>query len=451
MDAWIFIHDPLERWMADYERIFDAWEDGGVTGIVVGYLRFHQDDGTYVPTFVSDPAIYKDFGVSPPEAGPRDPAKERLFQAMLDNAAGRGWHIMTFTVGGVGGGSLTIKEDPYGVIGQAAAIQDTMNAFPQVHGFIIDGPGEQHYELAFHHGGELFEIRPGEEDRYSALGFDLDRMQRGIEHLRARFHHLTPAEVRYHAPGGMLAGMHLFDINEDVLYWLRARRETALGAMAAIHGQVQGLNRKIELGGIPRTTTFSSLTCQDYHQMADWFDYIFPKHYYWHRGFDGMYGTIARWVQRIQAWNSSLTEEDGLAVVKSLFGIELPGVQSLMDMEMGFPEAFFSEIVYEETRRALEAIGDPDKVIGWVSTGRAPHAGDAMPARDLKGILDAAQDAGLQQFLFQPDPDIGAPEWHIISNLCGNPWKEETNGPYWPGGTPRLDSFSGGRKPARLD
>jgi hypothetical protein len=34
-------------------------------GIVVGCLRFHQDDGTYVPTFVSDPAVYRDFGVSP--------------------------------------------------------------------------------------------------------------------------------------------------------------------------------------------------------------------------------------------------------------------------------------------------------------------------------------------------------------------------------------------------
>ena len=45
MKAWIFIHNPLERWMADYERIFDAWEEGGVRGIVVGRLAFEREDG----------------------------------------------------------------------------------------------------------------------------------------------------------------------------------------------------------------------------------------------------------------------------------------------------------------------------------------------------------------------------------------------------------------------
>ena len=156
-------------------------------------------------------------------------------------------------------------------------------------------------------------------------------------------------------------------------------------------------------------------------------------------------------VQRLRNWNPSLSEADCFSVVKSLFGIELPGVQSLMDMEMGFPEEFFSKVVYGETRRALEAIEDPDKVICWVSTGRSPHAGDAMPARDLHGILTASKEAGLKRFLFHPDPDIGVPEWHIITNLCGNPYQEDLNGPYWPPDTPRLDSFSGGRTPTRTD
>ena len=31
--------------------------------------------------------------------------------------------------------------------------------------------------------------------------------------------------------------------------------------------------------------------------MGRLFDYVFPKHYYWHRGFDGLYGTVARWVR----------------------------------------------------------------------------------------------------------------------------------------------------------
>jgi hypothetical protein len=95
-------------------------------------------------------------------------------------------------------------------------------------------------------------------------------------------------------------------------------------------------------------------------------------------------------------------------------------------------------------------VGDPDRVIAWVSTGRSPHAGDAMTAGDLHRILNASQDAGLRRFLFHPDPDLGAAEWRVISGLCGRRWEEGDAG-YWPADTPRLDSFSGGRRPTSPD
>ena len=110
------------------------------------------------------------------------------------------------------------------------------------------------------------------------------------------------------------------------------------------------------------------------------------------------------------------------------------------------PDEFFSELVYRETRRALEAVGDDNKVIAWVSTGRSPHAGDPMPAHDLERILTASQKAGLKRFLFHPDPDLGVPEWSIISGMCGKKW-QETPGGYWPSGTPKFELFNGGRKP----
>ncbi|MCP5109807.1 MAG: hypothetical protein GY953_03110, partial [bacterium] len=207
--------------------------------------------------------------------------------------------------------------------------------------------------------------------------------------------------------------------------------------------QIDGLSRKVKLGTIPRAPTFSVLTTQDYQRMHPYFDYVFPKHYFWHRGFDGLYGTVARWVQKIHEWNPSLTQRDCFAVAKAWFGIELPGVQSLADMELGFPDEFFEQVVFTETRRALEAIGDANKVIAWVQTGRSPHAGDPMPARDLDRILAASRKAGLKRFLFQPSGDLGAAEWSVISSFCGNRWKKSPTG-YWPPGTPK-STFSGGR------
>ncbi|MCC6591091.1 MAG: hypothetical protein IT168_30680 [Bryobacterales bacterium] len=445
MQAWIFMHSPLERWMNNYTRIMDAWHEGGVRGIGIGYMNFVQPNGSPIPTYEANPKTYEAFGLTPPPAGPRDPAKEKLLHQMLDYARKRDWEILIFA-SVRGGGGKKPNEDPYGAISYAAGVQDMMNAYPQAAGVIIDGPGEHHYELAFHHGGELLELRQWERTRYAALGMDVPRMEKGIERLRARLHGLTPAMVRYHRPAGLLAGMALFDLNEDTLYWLRMRQESTMGYFAAIRAQIDKLNRKVKLTGIPRAATFSVLTTQDYQRMAPYFDYIFPKHYFWHRGFDGMYGTIARWVQKIQEWNPSLTEEDCFSVVKAWFGIELPGVKSLADMEMGFPQEFFDKIVYQETRRALDAIGDDNKVIAWVSTGRAPHAGDPMGARDLYKILAASQKAGLKRFLFHPDPDLGAPEWSVISGMCGKQWKEGTSD-YWPSDTPRNERFNGGRKP----
>jgi hypothetical protein len=413
MKFWIFAFNPLERYLDNYQQVFDAWEEGGVRGLVVGRMFFMQEGGGNVPAFPQDPAAYRNLGLEPPVAEPRDEAKEQALSDMLDDAKRRDWHIMVFNSG------------------TTAHVQSLINRYPQVDGCIVDGPGENHYELAWHHGGELFELRDHERTQFGDMGFDVDRLQRGIDHMCDRCHNLTPDVVRYQAAGGLLAGLNLFDINEDALYWLRARQQRSVQAWQDARTQLDGVDRYVELGGIPRITTWSSLTGQNYQQMPKYFDYIFPKHYYWHRGFDGMYGTVQRWVQKFCEWNPTLSEADCFLLLRNLFGLDLPGVNSLVDLEMGFPEEFFTSVVYQETSRALAAIGDVDKTIFWVSTGRNPHAGDPMPARDLEGILRATQEAGGERFLFHPDPDPSPGEWTVLSTMCGKPWTQSRHG-YWP-------------------
>jgi hypothetical protein len=462
LTAWMYIHNPIEHWMADYQRTFDGWEAGGVRGIVVGPLRFFPNVPQYemsyqyqyanakFPAFAPDPKVYAAFGVAPPREEPRQPEKEKMFKGMMDNAAARGWEILFFGSGQTGG-SRPVAEDPFDAVGFAAGVQDTMNAFPQAHGIIMDGAlGEHPYELTFFHGGEAFEVTDSEKTQLSALGLDAGRFERGAAHLLEQLHHLTPARVQYCSSGGLLGALWLFDMNEDALYWFRTRQEVSLRYMAAVHEQMGRLNRKVKLGGITRITSFSFLTTQDYSRLAPFFDYVLPKLYFWKRGFDGMYGTVARWVGRISEWNPQLSEKECFTVVKAWFGLELPGIHSLTDMDqVGFPEAFFSEVVYSEIKRALVGIGDDSKMIGWVSTGRHPHAGDPLSSNDLYRILGAAQRAGMKRFVYHPDFDLGAPEWEIISGLCGKRWTEDPEGSYWPPDTPKPDTWNGGRKPKK--
>jgi hypothetical protein len=453
---WMYMIWPLEQWLTDYPRILDAWDAGGVRGIVIGPLRFWDGEpkfdftygrsGAKIQTFAPDAAIYRKHGVLPPENVRLDAIKEKQLQGLLDNVAKRGWEIMLFGPGHYGR-RTSIEQDPFGAISLAAGVEDTLRALPQANGVIIDGAGEHHYELAFHHGGELFEIRDHHRAIYSHLKFDVARMERGMNHLKARMHSLTPSLVRFHQSGGMLGGLSLLDMNEDALYWLRMRQEATLSNMGAIREQWDALPRKTKLGTIPRSAAFSVLTTQDYQKTHSFFDIIFPKHYYWHRGFDGMYGTVARWVATLNEWNPALSEEDCFGVVKVLFGLQLPEVRKLADLENGFPDAFFDEVVFSETRRALEATGDPSKVIAWVSTGRNPHAGDPMPAHDLQRLLAASQRAGLKRFIYHPDLNLGAAEWKVISRMCGTEWKEDPKG-YWPPDTPRPETWNGGRKPS---
>ena len=207
MVPWIFMHSPLERWLEDdYKGILDAWHEGGVRGIAIGYMNFVQPNGSSIPTYQADPRVYRAAGLTPPPDAPRDPVKEKRLHAMLDDIRNRGWDVHIFA-SIRGGGGKTIQEDPYGAISFGAGVQDMMNAYPQAQGIILDGPGEHHYELAFHHGGEVFELRQWERQRYAALGMDVARMEKGIAHLRARFPQPDPVHGPVSPPGGA-AGRH---------------------------------------------------------------------------------------------------------------------------------------------------------------------------------------------------------------------------------------------------
>ena len=47
LEPWIRIGQPLEPVMQDYPRVFDAWEAGGIRGLVFGRLTFADEDGNF--------------------------------------------------------------------------------------------------------------------------------------------------------------------------------------------------------------------------------------------------------------------------------------------------------------------------------------------------------------------------------------------------------------------
>jgi hypothetical protein len=161
---------------------------------------------------------------------------------------------------------------------------------------------------------------------------------------------------------------------------------------------------------------------------------MLPKHYFWQHGFDGLYGTIYRYVCTI-ADRSGISDGEALAVVETLFGLRLPGVRSRLDLELGPSRQFYEETVRMESQRSLAAMDDPARVIPWVDTGRLPHQGEPLTARDLRQILTASAGAGIRTFLYHNHAHLTASEWAIISALCGKPWNPGDHGYQPPDGS----------------
>jgi hypothetical protein len=457
MNLWMDILRDLPYVTTHHERLFDAWQEGGVDGIVIGPMEFVSADpplndkfitGNLLPgaqmidrnsvataAFDPNPRIYQRLGVQSP-APPAEPFGEQrdALQKALEAASSRGLHIMIMYAGaGAGpGGDGHHLHDECSLHAHLARMIDTLEQFPMADGAIMDGP-EWGYEIAPHHMDHrsfIFRDLPDTtESMCTALGYDFHALVAAKDRLFALLHDLEPRQVRLHGGGGLLGSLQLFGRDPDLVAWLQFRIDSVTGFFRRFRAALAAeMSREVKLGVGPRSAAFAPLCGYDLSQMGDFIDVLLPKHYFWHRGFDGFVGTLFRWVETLCEWNPKLSEAEALTVVEALFGITLPGVVGLGDFESALSPAFYEQIVADETRRALAAVhGDAQRIVPWLDTGRFPHDGDPMSARDLDLLLGAAEEAGLRRALYHHQGCLTEGEWTVISQRCGKPWRARTS------------------------
>ena len=431
--VWMDVMRGVEPVIADYERLFDAWGAGGVEGLVIGPLAFADGAATFDP----DPGVYQRLGVPvPPAPADHQPERRTRLDRALQAAKDRGWQVWLFQPGSgaalpAGAGSPIV--DTLARRAWSARIIDTLQHYPMADGGVLDGP-EWGYEIAPGHmvrqgraRSNIFDDLPeATAPACATLGYDYHALVAAQERLAARLHGLSDREAARYGGGhgGLLGGFGLFGGDPDLLAWLAFRLDSLTACFADIVATVKAASRPgLRLAAGPRSAAFAPLCGYDLPRLAGILDLLLPKHYFWHRGFDGMYGTLARYAATLTAWNADLSEAGALAVIESLFGLALPGVGALADFDAGFPPAFFETIVTQETTRVLAATGDPERVVAWVDSGRRPHEGDPMGAGDLGRLLDAAASAGLRRFIYHHHANLTAGEWAIISRHCGTSWQ----------------------------
>ena len=446
MKMWMDVMRDIEHLLDNYERIFDGWQAGGVDGFVLGPLVFNSPklqigtrayaprDKPAVAIHDPNPKVYARFGVEPPPAPTdKEPEKRALLDNMLTSARNRGLAIFFFQAqagAGPGGKGHSLFDEKTRAAA-CARIVDVFEAFPMADGCIFDGP-EWGYEIAPHHQNHrsyiFHDLPETARDGAAALGYDYDALVAAKDRLFHLLHNLDPHRIRLHGGGGYLGGFHLLGADPDLGAWMKFRVDAITTYFKGIReGVSAGADRKILIGAGPRSGAFAPLTGCDFAHLAQHLDILLPKHYFFHRGFDGFLGTVYRYVETLCAWNPSIADSDALQVVQALFGIDLPGVERRRDFERALTPEFYHRIVGAETRRALAVVDDPERIVPWIDTGRAPHDGDPMSAHDLHQVLTAAGEAGLQRFLYHHHGNLTAGEWVVLSSLCGTEWQPRTS------------------------
>lgn len=445
MKLWMDVMRDLESVMDDHERILDAWGEGGVDGVVFGPLVFGTSklskDAKSAPTgdvvseaYDPNPAVYERLGVEPPKAPEHKlPEKRALLEKTMIAAKDRGMQVYCMYADGGGGpgGDGHHLHDERTLASRLARMVDTLEHFPMADGAVMDGP-EWGYEMAPHHMNhrsyffnDLPEsVAPMAKD----LGYDYQAMVAARDRLLDLFHNLDPVRIRAHARGGLVGAHRMLGADSDLMAWLSFRVDSLTRYFRRIReGLAAELDRPIRLGCGPRSAAFAPLCGYDFVELAQFMDFLLPKHYFFHRGFDGFVGTVYRYSQTLIEWNPGLTVADTLEIVQSLFGIVLPGVEEMPDFELALTPEFFEQVVAQETRRAIAAVDDPERIVPWLDTGRFPHDGDPMSSRDLKMLLDAAEEAGLRRFNYHHQGNLSAGEWVVISDKCGKRWDPRTS------------------------
>ena len=440
MKLWMDVTPDPEHLMADYDRIFDGWAEGGVDGLVIGPLVFNSPkllpgtksapmDKPPAMTYDPDPRVYKRLGVQAPPAPEPMPEKRRLLEQTLRVAKDRGFSVWIFqaqTGAGPGGDGHSLSDEKTRAATCARMI-DTLQHYPMADGAIMDGP-EWGYEIAPHHMNHrsfiFHDLPQSAAPLCLALGYDYETLVAAKDRLFAHLHHLNPRRIRLHSSGGMLGAFQLLGSDPDLLAWCQFRVDSLMAYFSNVRECLATeIDRPIKLGVGPRSAAFAPLCGYDFAQLAAFMDVLLPKHYFFHRGFDGMLGTVYRYVETLCEWNPGLSDKDALEVVQALFGLVLPGVASRSDFEGALTPEFYEQVVTQETLRALAVVDHPDRIVPWLDTGRAPHDGDPMSGRDLRLLLQAAQSAGLQRFLYHHHGNLTEGEWTVISEICGTRWE----------------------------
>lgn len=470
LEAWMRIRPPLESALAEPDRTIDAWQSGGVKGIIVGPLRFDarfdaapsladlrtvgrlpDGDARLVPAYAPNPTTYRRYGVACPAA--TDAAFDDRWGALgrfLDLAKRRSMAIWL-----VDADDGMTAPDPTSVAlpddldhrllmddawrrAFLARLEDAVERVPQADGVLLARPA---WGWAPGMAGPHDLLGPLPEDAGAVaaeLRLDPERLSAAIERFRTRLRKLTREAARLGAGGGAFATATMLGLDPGITSLLAFRARSLSRFVLAVHdvteriGKARG--RDLKFGLTPPAPSFAPLAGYDFPGIATVCDLVVPNLGIHHRGHGGIYGVVSAWVAALNGWSTSLWEAEAFEATAALTGMALPSTEpgakpgarmvSQKEFDRGYPEAFWREVVEAEARRAIaQADGYPWRSVPMVAGGRRPMGGEAIGVADFRRLLEAIRDGGVKQVVHYDQARLTSGEWSVLSEFSGSAWR----------------------------
>jgi hypothetical protein len=368
-----------------------------------------RDQDTIYPSFAPDPSLYRDTAFKPPEMPAHlAPAAESLKRAMAAVKA-RGLGVCLFSpdpyLAIAPEGGAYAPTNPDAVAYYHARVRDAYHNYPMADRILMDGP-EWSYEpevFAFRQKTIFNELDGLESARTAAteLGYDFDLIRASLGRAREKLGNLHADELRrlLASQRGAFDGVDLLLLDRGLWQWFAFRHETMERFMGGLRRVVRSLNPSLQLGLGPRLPSWARITGCSLKTIARVTDFQAPKVYLWKGGFDGYYGTLARYVDFVTSNNPDLPGDLVLQVLFRLFGIDMPEVRVVADLQKEFPQSYYDVTLAGEIKNIEADVGSLDDVVPYVEVGPHPHGGEPISNDQLRSIVAAMQGAGLTRFI----------------------------------------------------
>jgi len=380
--------------------------------------------GRLVAPFHPDTTLYEDLGAVPPDMPVGLESRADGLERLVSQLSEKGFRVYAF---GIPDNPIRWLTDEVGCVNNPRAaeywrarLRDYRQHYPTLAGCVTDGPGYG-YEITpgFRGGGQLFAplcTCAYCQARAVAMGANLDAMQASSERLHQRLHGLTPDAVDWFLESqvGVFDAIDVLFEDPDLVNLLRFKTSSVQDAITRTNAAIKEANPAWEYGICPRLPCFATIQGCNFRQLSRVTDFIQSKHYLWMGGIDGFKGTLARYAQTLAEWSPALDPKTIERLICALLGVTLPEDYRIADFDRPAPRSFFDSIVYRESRKMLQRIGDAERVSPFLGL---EHGGTMLTADELRHLLQAMASAGLTRFTYYILNTIDDDVWQVLREV----------------------------------